>query len=105
MPCICYVLVFDFAYKRGVVLVVAKRCCRFWVRDDDYDDNRVVIEMEMVKMLKIIVGWGVVPRMAPPPSQGDSTLRGREREKEREREMKREIERNGSYIHSFPIRG
>ena len=27
-------------------------------------------------------GGGVVPRMAPPPSQGDSTLRGREREKE-----------------------
>ena len=38
-----------------------------------------------------IVGWGVVPRMAPPPSQGDSTLRERgEREIIREREIERE---------------
>ena len=36
----------------------------------------------MMNMLRSIAGWGVVPRMAPPPSQGDSTLRGREREKE-----------------------
>ena len=45
---------------------------------------------EMMNMLRSIAGWGVVPRMAPPPSQGGSTLRGRERDRERERERERE---------------
>ena len=35
-------------------------------------------------MLRSIAGWGVVPRIAPPPSQGGFNVRGeREREKER----------------------
>ena len=54
---------------------------------------------EMMNMLRSIVGWGVVPRMAPPPSQGGSTLRERERKRDNKRE--REIEReNDSFIHS-----
>ena len=42
-------------------------------------------------MLISIAGWGLVPRMAPPPSQGGSMYG--EREREREREMMRESER------------
>ena len=40
--------------------------------------------------LRSIAGWGVVPRIAPPPSQGGFNVRG---EREREREMTRERER------------
>ena len=53
---------------------------------------------EMMNMLRSIAGWGVVPRMAPPPSQGGSTLRGREREREIDEKRDRE---KCSYIHSF----
>ena len=48
--------------------------------------------------LTSVVGWGVVPRMAPPPPKGVQC----EREGEREREAERE---KSSLIHSFPIRG
>ena len=57
---------------------------------------------EMMNMLRSIVGWGVVPRVAPPPSQGGSTLRGRETEREIDEKRDRE---KCSYTHSFPIRG
>ena len=33
----------------------------------------IVMKMEAVMVLRIIAGWGVVPKMAPPPSQGGST--------------------------------
>ena len=33
----------------------------------------IAMKMETVMALRIIAGWGVVPRMAPPPSQGGST--------------------------------
>ena len=70
---------------------------------DDEDKHCVMVEMmngmmvrdheDARQALRSIAGWGVVPRMAPPPSQGGSTLRGerekdvKEREREREREM------------------
>ena len=64
--------------------MVAKRCCRFFrVRvneNDDEDRHCVMVEMmigmmvrENMKNKTSIAGWGVVPRMAPPPSQGGST--------------------------------
>ena len=31
---------------------------------------KMEVVMVMVMAFRIIVGWGVVPRMAPPPSQG-----------------------------------
>ena len=42
---------------------------------DDGDIIRIagLMVMTMAKMLISIAGWGVVPRMAPPPSQGGST--------------------------------
>ena len=47
---------------------------------------------ENMKNKTSIEGWGVVPTMAPSPSQGGSTLRGRERcQREREREREREM--------------
>ena len=33
----------------------------------------IAMKIEMVMALRSIAGWGVVPRMAPPPSQGGST--------------------------------
>ena len=50
-------------------------------------------------MLRSIVGWGVVPRMAPPPSQGGSTLR--ERDRKRDNKIEREREREKMIISSF----
>ena len=50
---------------------------------DDEDRHGVIVKMmngmmvrEIMKMLTSIEGWGVVPRMAPLPSQGGSMLRG-----------------------------
>ena len=44
--------------------------------------DMVMMEREIILMLRSIVGWGVVPRMAPPPSQGGSTLGERDRKRE-----------------------
>ena len=43
--------------------------------DGEYDGERDHIEKHCgVRMILMrIAGWGVVPRMAPPPSQGGST--------------------------------
>ena len=53
----------------------------------------IAMKMGTVIASRSIAGWGVVPRMTPPPSQGGSTLGERERERERKRDDKRERER------------
>ena len=72
--------------------MVVKRCCRFlglglmrmiMMMIDDEDRHGVMVEMmngmmvrdheDARQALRSIAGWGVVPRMAPPPSQGGST--------------------------------
>ena len=65
------------------------------------EDNDSMMVREIMKMLTSIEGWGMVPTMAPPPSQGGSTLG---KEKEREREMTEiEIERESSlFFMHFP---
>ena len=37
------------------------------------DDDGVMMNNVMTRLMINIAGWGVVPRMAPPPSQGGST--------------------------------
>ena len=44
--------------------------------DGEYDGERSYKEAQ-----RSIAGWGVVPRMAPTPSQGGSTLRERDRKR------------------------
>ena len=34
------------------------------------DDDGVMMNNVMARLMISIAGWGVVPRMAPPPSQG-----------------------------------
>ena len=74
----------------------------FRVRVRVSDDDGVMVNNLMARLMISIAGWGVVPRMAPPPSQGGFNVRG---EGEREREMTREREITIDYLHSFPIRG
>ena len=63
---------------------IAKMMKSMMVREIDMKMLRIIEKHCGVrKTLMSIAGWGVVPRMAPPPSQGGSTLRGRERERER----------------------
>ena len=47
----------------------------------------IAMKMETVMALRIIVGSGVVPRMAPPPPPKGVQRKGIEREREREREL------------------
>ena len=49
------------------------------------DDDMIVREiMKMLMYIESIAGWGVVPRIAPPPTQGGFNVRG-ERERWQER--------------------
>ena len=56
----------------------------FRVRVSDYG---VMVNNLMARLMISIAGWGVVPRMAPPPSQGGFNVRG---ERERKGDDKRE---------------
>ena len=68
-----------------------KGVTRFRVRVSDYG---VMVNNLMARLMISIVGWGVVPRMAPPPSQGGVQRKGRERERERKGDDKRERDRD-----------
>ena len=63
----------------------------------------IIIAWWIRVMLRIIVGWGVVPRMAPPPSKEGSTLGKRERKRNDKRERERLRENYVLFIHSLQV--